>query len=76
VTFVLPTDIADNHIPSRTFVNLQMSYDLGSSGHRRQFFFNVSNLFDRPPPGIFAFVGGPNYDRIGRAFRAGLRFTL
>jgi iron complex outermembrane receptor protein len=76
VTYTLPTDINDNHIPSRTVVNFQVSYDLGKAGHRREFFLNLANAFDARPPAIFVFSGGPNYERIGRAFRAGLRFTL
>lgn len=76
VTYVLPTDVNDNHIPSNTVVDFQVSYDLGAAGHRRQFFLNVANAFDVRPPAIFVFSGGPNYDRVGRAFRAGFRFTI
>lgn len=76
VTFVLPTDINDDHIPARTVVNFQFSYDVGKDGHRREFFANVSNAFNVRPPAIFVYSGGPNYERIGRAFRVGLRFTL
>lgn len=74
VTFVNPTDINDNHIPSRTYLNMQLAYDLGRPGRPRQFFINVANLFNTAPPAIFAATGGPNYDRIGRNFRVGFRF--
>jgi outer membrane receptor protein involved in Fe transport len=75
-TFVLPTDINDNHIPARTTVNVQFAYDVGKEGRRREFFVNVSNAFNVRPPEIFVYSGGPNYERIGRAFRVGVRFTL
>ena len=71
-----PTDINDNTIGSRVFVNAQLSYDFGSYGYRRELFLAVSNLFDERPPAIFVYSGGPKYDRIGRAFRVGVRFRL
>jgi len=76
VTYVLPTDINDNHIPARTLVNFQLSYDVGAEGRRREFFVNMSNAFNVRPPAIFVYSGGPNYERAGRSFRVGLRFTL
>jgi outer membrane receptor protein involved in Fe transport len=76
VTYVLPTDINDNHIPARANLNLQVAYDLGVPGKPRQFFLNVANVLNTPPPAIFVITGGPNYDRIGRAFRVGFRFGL
>jgi outer membrane receptor protein involved in Fe transport len=75
-TFLLPTDINDNSIGSRTFVNLQVSYNAATAPGRRELFFNVSNLFNVRPPAIYVYSGGPNYDRVGRAFRAGLRFRI
>lgn len=76
VTFTNPTDINDNTIGSRLFVNAQVSYDFGNGDSRREVFLAVSNLFNERPPAIFVYSGGPNYDRIGRAFRAGVRFKL
>lgn len=76
VTFTNPTDIKDNTIGSRIFVNGQVSYDFGDGDNRREVFFAVSNLFNERPPAIFVYSGGPNYDRIGRALRAGFRFRL
>jgi outer membrane receptor protein involved in Fe transport len=75
-TFLRPTDINDNTIPSRTYLGLQASYDLGRSGRRREVFFHVANLFNVRPPPVFVFAGGPNYERVGRSFRAGVRFEL
>src|SRR5690606_36363736 len=76
VNFTDPRDINDNTIGSKVFVNAQLSYDLGSDGSRLELFLAVSNLFNERPPAIFVYSGGPNYDRIGRAFRVGLRFRL
>jgi len=75
-TFVLPTDINDNSISSRTYVGLQASVDVAEGGGKREVFFNVSNLFNVRPPAVFIFSGGPNYERVGRSFRVGARFAL
>ncbi|MBB5986736.1 TonB-dependent receptor [Sphingobium lignivorans] len=75
-TFVLPTDINDNSISSRTYVGLQASLDAGEGKHKREIFFNVSNLFNERPPAVFVFSGGPNYERVGRSFRVGFRFVM
>jgi outer membrane receptor protein involved in Fe transport len=75
-TFVLPTDINDNTISARAYVGFQASFDAGAEGTRRELFFHVSNLFNSRPPAVFVFSGGPNYERIGRSFRAGIRFAL
>jgi iron complex outermembrane receptor protein len=75
-TYVLPTDINDNTISARAYLNLQVAYDLGSPGKPRQFFLNVANVLNQTPPDIFVITGGPNYDRVGRNFRVGFRFGL
>ena len=41
-------------------------------------FFNVQNLLDKDEPalGLIAFaVGGDPYDKIGRTFKLGVRFS-
>lgn len=75
-TFKLPTDIYDNTISSRTYVGLQASFDAGDSSGKRELFAHVSNLFGVRPPTVFVFSGGPNYERVGRSFRVGFRFTM
>lgn len=75
-SFTLPTDINDNSIPSRTYLGLQASVDLGRGARRRELFFNISNLFNTRPPAVFVFSGGPGYERVGRSFRAGVRFAI
>jgi len=76
VTYTLPTDINDNTISSRTYANFQASLDVGEDGQEREIFFNVSNAFNVRPPAIYVYSGGPNYERIGRAYRIGFRFEL
>jgi iron complex outermembrane receptor protein len=75
-TFVLPSDINDNRISSRTYVGLQASIDIGQNQHKRELFFNISNMFNIRPPPVFVFSGGPNYERVGRSIRVGARFEL
>jgi iron complex outermembrane receptor protein len=75
-TFVLPSDINDNRISSRTYVGLQASIDIGQNKHKRELLFNISNMFNIRPPPVFVFSGGPNYERVGRFFRVGARFEL
>lgn len=75
-SFNLPTDINDNKIASRTDVALQASFDAGKGRHKRELFLHVSNLFNARPPPVFIFSGGPNYERVGRSFRVGVRFLL
>lgn len=75
-TYTDPIDINDNTIPSRTYLGLQASIDLGGEAGRREVFFNISNVFNARPPPVFVFSGGPGYERVGRSFRAGLRFAI
>lgn len=75
-TFVLPTDINDNSISSRTYVGLQAGVDLGDEHHRKELFVHIANMLNTRPPAVFVFSGGPNYERVGRSFKAGLRFSI
>ncbi len=76
-TYVEPTAIDDNRVPARAFVDLQLAREFEfPDGSQAEVYFNVSNLFDTTPPLLYAPSGGPNYDRIGRAFRLGVRFQL
>ncbi len=79
--------ITDNHVPSRTYVSLNVAYDVlkRPDGHRVQMFAFVSNLFNVDPPLVPANGGGyanatstnpAFYDTIGRAYRVGFRFTM
>lgn len=73
-TFVLPTDINDNDIPDRAYLNSQITFKLGSGSTKRNIYLRVSNITNSKPPAIFTFAGGASYDRVGRAFKAGVRF--
>jgi len=48
----------------------------GRGDARREVLFHVSNVLNTRPPAVFVFSGGPNYERIGRSFRAGVKFAL
>lgn len=77
-----PQDIDDNHVPSRTYVQLSGSYELlsGAAGRRLQLFAVVDNLFDVDPPIAPSLNFFPTnavlFDTIGRTFRMGARFKF
>lgn len=75
--------IDNNHVDAVTYFDLSLSYDVMEGAG--QVFFVTENLFDEPPPriagttdnGFYAGQGNADYyDRIGRIFRAGLRFQF
>lgn len=70
-TFNPAMDIANNHVNSRTYVDLSFEQGLSVLGRDGfTIFGNVNNLFDRDPP------VDPNpqfYDVVGRYFELGLR---
>lgn len=80
--------INDNSVPSRTYVNLSLKYDLlrdGDGETSAQIFAVVSNALDAEPPMVPANGGGAAnatstnpafYDTIGRAYRMGVRFKF
>jgi hypothetical protein len=83
--FVEGVNVDDNSVPSVTYADLNLSYDVDLSGHSYRFFFNTTNLLDRAPPqtpGNLNFVGGsagPSaglYDTIGRTYAVGANMTF
>ncbi|MDI1296169.1 MAG: TonB-dependent receptor, partial [bacterium] len=75
------TDIADNHVASRFYVNLSAQYKLlDSDVGNVEIFAVVNNLMDKDPPLVPVYgVGATNfayYDVIGRAGKVGLRFKF
>lgn len=77
------SDIYDNRVPSRTYVNGSVQYTLFDTGTRGrlQLFGNINNLFDKAPPIVpsqSASPGqtalSPDYDKIGRYFSIGARY--
>lgn len=72
--------INDNSISANTLFDISASYDLTAAGS--ELFVAIDNVFNQDPPLIGGdptnthYLGQANmyYDRIGRVFRAGLRF--
>jgi iron complex outermembrane receptor protein len=78
-------NVDDNSVPSVTYADLNLSYDMEVDARNYSVFFNATNLFDRAPPqtpGNLAFVGGtagPSaalYDTIGRTYTVGAKVTF
>ena len=69
----LVNSINDNIVPSRTYLNLGASYNLGNDD-RREVYFNVDNVFDKSPPAPAN--NNAYYDLMGRTWRVGLRYSF
>jgi outer membrane receptor protein involved in Fe transport len=76
-----PTDIADNHVPAKFYVNTSLTYKVPMRGnHDLEFYGVINNLFDVTPPIIVSTFISPQatnpalYDVIGRSFVLGVRF--
>jgi iron complex outermembrane receptor protein len=71
--------VNDNHLRSRTYLDLNGSYSLRKG---LEIFFKINNAFDRDPPISPAVVtqagaaNSPFYDRFGRYISAGARFQF
>lgn len=63
----------DNHVASVIYLNSSLQYTFHDNW---TVYVNGNNLLNRTPPGIFNYTGGANYDRIGRAYRVGIRVSL
>lgn len=77
--------LADNHVDSVFYTDLNLSYDFHSFGGKQNLFIAVQNLFDRDPPvapttygSIYGHIGTNSalYDVVGRFFRAGVKFQF
>jgi outer membrane receptor protein involved in Fe transport len=77
--------IDDDHVASALYTDLNLGYHLGVPGSGDlQFFLNVTNLLDRPPPnaaGYGSFTGtvptnATLFDVLGRRFVAGFKFNF
>jgi iron complex outermembrane recepter protein len=79
-------DIENNRVPSRTYTNLNLSYDFEWGTTNAQAYFYVGNLFDEDPPLIAGGIGGTSgragytnnglFDVLGRTFTVGLQVGL
>jgi len=80
----MATDISDNNVPARTYLNGSVQYTIKDSANSNlQVFLNVNNLLDQDPPIVPSantaagqIPLAPDYDKIGRYFMAGLRFKF
>lgn len=75
----------DNHVPSVTYIDLRLGYDLEFAGTDMLLSFNVSNLTDEDPPitpGWTALAESASqynaslYDVLGRRYTLGLRVKM
>lgn len=76
----LPNSVSNNHVPAKTYVNLNLAVDvLGSERRKLQVFGVIDNLFDVDPPNqmpsSFAVTNPALYDVIGRTYKFGVRFA-
>ncbi len=78
-------NIDDNSVPSVTYADLNLSYEMEVGEQTYRLFLNATNLFDRAPPqtpGNPGFVGGtagPNaglYDTVGRTYTIGANIAF
>ena len=75
--------ISDNSVPSSSLFDLSLRFRPQAADARAEFFVAVDNVFHADPPfvpgrvdiGFYSGQYGYYYDRIGRTFRSGLRFT-
>lgn len=76
----LANSISDNYVGSYWMFNLNAQYDLTFNDTKVQVFGIVNNLFDRDPPNdlpsSFGVTNPVLYDNVGRAFKAGFRFSF
>lgn len=77
--------IQDNSVASRTYTNVNLSYDFDWAGNTSRLFFHVSNLFDKDPPLVPSAVSAtgatknytnPLFETLGRTWNLGVRFQF
>ncbi len=78
-------DLANNHVPSVTYYDMRLTYDIPIGSGTLQLYGVVNNITDKPPPIVPAYVAlysAPAqtnqtlYDVLGRRFTFGLRLTM
>lgn len=79
-----PTIGIPNRISDATYFDLALSYEMEAFG-KSELFFVAQNIFDRGPPLVAGATGNAFYlgrgdreyiDKVGRVFRAGIRFSF
>jgi len=71
----LTNSISNNIIPARGYVNLSMSYNVGTEDRKVQIYGTINNLLNQEPP-LPAANNTAWYDLLGQSFRVGVRFDL
>lgn len=70
-----PISIGSNRVTGRFYLDATIQFDVVNAGNRKlQFYLVGNNLTNVDPPFPVTAIAGL-YDRIGRYYRAGLRFT-
>lgn len=67
--------ISDNTIPSRGYVNIGASYNLGSDERKIELYGTINNLLNQAPP-LPAINNNAWYDLLGQTWRIGVRFEM
>jgi iron complex outermembrane receptor protein len=74
-TSFAPGQLDGNHVGSDYALNGRLSYTFNTGSQRYELYLNVDNITDKAPPPELSYNGG-NYDRVGRAYKLGLRFSF
>ena len=78
-------DLTNNHVPSVTYYDVRLSYDITIGSGTLQLYGVVNNLTDKPPPIVPSYIplgSSPNqtnptlYDVLGRRFTVGLKLQM
>lgn len=70
-----PISIASNRVDSRFYLDASMQFDVIKDGNRKfQFYLGVNNITNKDAPFPVIGIAGM-YDRMGRYYRAGIRFS-
>jgi iron complex outermembrane receptor protein len=78
-------DVANNHVPSVTYYDTRVSYDIPVGSSTLQLYGVINNIFDKAPPLAPSYVGLSSspvqtnqslYDVLGRRFTVGLKLQM
>jgi len=78
-------DVSNNHVPSVTYYDMRISYDITVGSSTLQLYGVVNNITDKTPPIVPAFVALSSspvqtnqtmYDVLGRRFTIGLKLQM
>jgi iron complex outermembrane receptor protein len=74
-TSFAPGQLDGNHVGSDYALNGRLSYRFETHGQSYELYVNVDNITDKAPPPQLDYNGG-NYDRVGRAYKIGVRASF